>query len=149
MDWKWGGWYENRLFSHFWPNLGPHFDPKNVEVLKQNFNFQFLRETEAILLPSMWLKDWLTKGNTSKIVTFCWFWPKKGQNFVHISLFLLVLLANLVFSFHSDISITTQLTLAYKSFIKHLLNVIRYTSCKIWKNPIEVPVSLFFSQQWT
>ena len=29
----------------------------NMEFLKQNFNFQSLRKTEAILLLSMWLKD--------------------------------------------------------------------------------------------
>ena len=32
----------------FWPQKGP-----NIEFLKQNFNSQSLRKTEAILLPSM------------------------------------------------------------------------------------------------
>ena len=51
-----------------------------------------------MLLRSMWPKEWLTKVITSKIVTFCYFWPKMGKNFSF------VLLANLAFSFHSDIS---------------------------------------------
>ena len=51
-----GGWYRNNLVLPFstqpgptlWPQIGP-----NKEFLKQNFNFQSLRKTEAILLPSM------------------------------------------------------------------------------------------------
>ena len=76
----------------FWSQKG-----QNVEFLKQNFIFQSLRKTEAILLPSMWLKDWLTKVKTSKIVTFCYFWPKMDKN--------------LIFIFHSGIYITTSFLL--------------------------------------
>ena len=52
--------------------LGPTFWPKQAQIYKQNFNFQYLRKAEAILLPIMWLSDWLTKVKTSKIV-FCYF----------------------------------------------------------------------------
>ena len=75
------------FFCHFWPNLDPHFSPKspNMEVLKQNFNFEYLRITETILLPNTWLKDWLTKVKSSKKVIFSYFWPKMGEIFVPIS----------------------------------------------------------------
>ena len=64
----------------FWPQKGPDMD-----FIKQKFNFQSIIKTEAILLPSMWLKNWPTKVKTSKIVTFCYFWPKMGKNFILIS----------------------------------------------------------------
>ena len=35
----------------FWPQKGP-----NMEFFGQNFNIQYLRKTEAILLPSMYLE---------------------------------------------------------------------------------------------
>ena len=50
----------------FWPPKDP-----DMEFLKQTFNFQSIIKTEAIILSSMWLKDWLTKVKSSKIVTFC------------------------------------------------------------------------------
>ena len=50
-----------------------------MEFLKQNLNFQFLRKTEGILLPSMWLKDWLSKVKNSKIITFAIFDPKREK----------------------------------------------------------------------
>ena len=89
----------------FWPKKG-----QNMEFLKQNLNFQSLRKTEVILLPSMWLKDWLTKVKTFKIVTFCYFWPKMGKILSQFPLNV-VFLANIVFSFHSGISITTTFLL--------------------------------------
>ena len=51
----------------FWPQKSP-----NMKFLKQNFNFQSLIKTEAILGYKVWdLKQgWLTKVKTSKIVTF-------------------------------------------------------------------------------
>ena len=82
----------------FWPPKG-----QNMEFLKQNFNFQSLRKTEIILLPSMWLKDWLTKVKTSKIVTFCYLWPKTFcPNLLQIWCF---------FNFYSGIYITTTFLL--------------------------------------
>ena len=57
----------------------------NMEFLKLNFNFQSFRKREAILLSIMWLKDWLSKVKTSKIITVCYFWPKMGKNVVLIS----------------------------------------------------------------
>ena len=57
----------------------------NMEFLKLNFSFQSFRKTEAILLSVMWLKDWLNKVKTSKIITVCYFWPKMGKNVVLIS----------------------------------------------------------------
>ena len=57
-------------FLPFLTQHGPTFWPKkgqNMEFLKQNLNFESLRKTGVILLPSMWLKDSLTKV---KIVTF-------------------------------------------------------------------------------
>ena len=74
-------------FLPFLTQHGPTFWPpkcQNMEFLKQNFNFQSLRKTEVIFWPSMWFKDWLTKVKTSKIVTFCYFWPKMGKHFVLI-----------------------------------------------------------------
>ena len=43
------------FFAIFDSNQAHIFEPKgpNMEFLKQNFNFQSLRKTEAILLPSM------------------------------------------------------------------------------------------------
>ena len=58
------------IFDPTWTQILAPKDP-NMEFLKQNFNSQSLRKTEAILLPSMWLKDWLAKERTSKIITFC------------------------------------------------------------------------------
>ena len=63
----------------FWSTKG-----QNMEFLKQNFNFQFLTKTKVILLPSMWIKDWLAIVKASKIVTFCYFWPRMGKHFVLI-----------------------------------------------------------------
>ena len=102
-------------FLPFFTQHGPTFWPPkglNMEFLKQNFNFQSPRKTEVILLPSMWLKDWLTKVKTSKIVTFCYFWPKMDKN--------------LIFIFHSGIYITT-------SFL--LVNV--YLMQNMKKNPLK------------
>ena len=75
---------------------------------------------EAILLSSMWLEDCLTKVKSSKIITFCYFWPNMGKNLVLIPS-KTVFLANLVFKFHPGISITT--TSCFQI----------YTSCNIWK----------------
>ena len=74
------------FFAIFDPTWTHILAPKglNMEFFRQNFNFQSLRKTEAILLPSMWLKDWLTKVKTSKIITFCYFWPKMAKNIVLI-----------------------------------------------------------------
>ena len=36
------------FFTHIFPPKGP-----NMKFLKQNFNFQFLKKTKAMLLPSM------------------------------------------------------------------------------------------------
>ena len=43
------------IFDPTWTHI---LAPKgaNMEFLKQSFNFQSPRETEAILLPNMWLK---------------------------------------------------------------------------------------------
>ena len=81
-----------------------------MEFLKQNFNVQSLKITEVILLPNMWLKDWLTKVKTSKIVTFCYFWPKMGTHSVLI-FFRYGFSGYLVFNFHSGIYITTTFLL--------------------------------------
>ena len=103
----------------FWPPKG-----QNMEFLKQNFNFQSLRKTEIILLPSMWLKDWLTKVKTSKIVTFCYLWPKTFcPNLLQIWCF---------FNFYSGIYITTTFLLLNVYLIQNM------------KKPIEIPVSLLF-----
>ena len=52
------------IFDQTWTHiLGPK--GPNMEFLKQNFNFKFLRKIEAILLPRMWLKDLLTKVKSS------------------------------------------------------------------------------------
>ena len=56
-----------------------------MEFLKQNFNVQSLRKTGAISLPSMWLKDCQTKVKTSRMDSFCYFWPKMGKLFVLMS----------------------------------------------------------------
>ena len=123
---------ERAFFCHFWPQKG-----QNMEFLKQNLNFQSLRKTEVILLPSMWLKDWLTKVKTFKIVTFCYFWPKMGKILSQFPLNV-VFLANIVFSFHSGISITTAFLLVNVYLMQNM------------KKPIEIPVPLFFfSQHWT
>ena len=95
--------------------FGIQKDP-NMKFLQQNFNFQSLMKTGAILLPSMWLKDWLTKVKTSKIVTFCYFSPKMSKNFILPSN--MVFLANLAFNFLSGISINSTSWM--------------YTSCKIF-----------------
>ena len=71
-----------------------------MEFLEQNFNFQSLIKREAMLLPSMWLKDWQIKIKTSKIVT------KMGKHFILLCSNI-VLLAHLAFNFHSAISINT------------------------------------------
>ena len=49
----------------------------------------------------------------------------------------MVLLANLVFSFHSGIYITTTFPLVNIYLMENM------------KKPIEIPVSLFFAQHWT
>ena len=124
-------------FLLFLTKHGPTFWPpkyQNMGFLKQNFNFQSLRKTEVILLPSMWLKDWLTKVKISKIVTFCYFSPKMGKHFVLIFFrYGVSFLANLVFNFYSGIYIAT-------TFL--LVNVCLMQNMK--KKPIEIPVSLFF-----
>ena len=57
-----------------------------------------------MLLPSMWLKDWVTKVRTSKIVTFLLFLTQNGQkscpNFLQICYYI-------VFNFHSGFSVIT------------------------------------------
>ena len=60
------------FFVIFDPTLASILAQKRPKygILKQNFTFQSLRKTEAILLPNMWIKDWLTKVKTSKIVIF-------------------------------------------------------------------------------
>ena len=116
--------HENNLFCHFWPNMGQHFGPKKAKIWNSLCRISIfsplIRKTEAILIPSKRLKDWLTKTKSSKMFTFCYFWPKMGKYFVLIS-FNMVFLANLAFNFHSGISITTTFSLQM------------YTSCKIWK----------------
>ena len=90
-----------------------------MEVLKQNFNFEYLRNTETILLLNTWLKDWLTKVKSSKKVIFSYFWPKMGAIFVAIS-------------FKNGVSITTTSWFWM------------YTSCKIWKKPLKYQLLCFF-----
>ena len=102
-----------------------------MEFVKQNFNVQSLKITEVILLPNMWLKDWLTKGKTSKIVTFCYFLPKMGKHSVLIS-FRYGFSSYLVFNFHSCIYITTTFLLVNVYLMQNM------------KKSIEIPVSLFF-----
>ena len=55
------------FFAIFDPTWTYMLAPKgpNMEFHKQSFNFQSLWKIEAILLSSMWLKDWLTKVKTS------------------------------------------------------------------------------------
>ena len=89
-------------------------------ILFKNGHFQPNSCAEAILLSSMWLEDCLTKVKSSKIITFCYFWPNMGKNLVLIPS-KTVFLANLVFKFYPGISITT--TSCFQM----------YTSCKIWK----------------
>ena len=52
-------WLGNSLFAIFDPTWTHILAPKgiNMEFIKQNFNFQSLRKTEAISLPSMWLTN--------------------------------------------------------------------------------------------
>ena len=83
-------------------------------------HFQPSSCAEAILLSRVWLEDCLTKVKSSKIITFCYFWPNMGKNLVLIPS-KTVFLANLVFKFYPGISITT--TSCFQL----------YTSCKIWK----------------
>ena len=40
------------IFDPIWTNILPPKRP-NIEFLKQNFNFQPIRKTEAVLLPIM------------------------------------------------------------------------------------------------
>ena len=114
---------------------GPTFCPQkgpNMEFLKQNFNFQSLIKTEAILLPSMWLKDWLTKVKTSKIVTFCYFWPKKGTNFILIS-----------FKYSVSSNFSLQFSLRY--FYKHNFELVNeYLMQNIKKTHWNTSFYLFF-----
>ena len=110
----------------FWHQKGP-----SMEFFKQNFNFQSLITTEAILLPSLWLKDWLTKVKTSKIVTFCYFWPKKGTNFILIS-----------FKYSVSSNFSLQFSLGY--FYKHNFELVNEYLMQNIKKPIEIPVFICF-----
>ena len=77
-----GGLYENSLLCHFWTQLGPTFWPQLVQIWN-SFNriLIFNPLKRHLLLPIMWLYDWLTKVKTSKIITFCYFWPKIVKKF--------------------------------------------------------------------
>ena len=107
-----------------------------MEFLKQNFNVQSLKITEVILLPNMWLKDWLTKVKTSKIVTFCYFWSKMGKHSVLI-FFRYGFSGYLVFNFHSGIYITTTFLLVNVYLMQNT------------KKSIEKLFFFGFSQHWT
>ena len=84
-----------------------------MEFSKENFNFQSLRKTIAILLPCMLLKDWLTKRKTSKIIDFSYFWAIMGKHLV-------------ITSFNYAISSYCDLQFLIRCFYNHcvlLLNV--------------------------
>ena len=66
------------IFDPTWTHILASKGP-NMEFLKQNFNFQSLRKTEAILLPGMWLKDWLTKNLLNN--HFSLFLTQNGEKF--------------------------------------------------------------------
>ena len=53
------------IFDPTWVHIWPQKD-QNMEFLKQNFSFQSFRKIDAIILLSMWFKDWLTKYLLSK-----------------------------------------------------------------------------------
>ena len=75
------------FFAIFDPTCTHILAPKgpNMEFLKQNFNFQSIRKTEAKSLTIMSLYVWLTKVKTLKIITFRHFWSKMAKNVVLIS----------------------------------------------------------------
>ena len=61
------------FFAIFAPNLDPHCGlGLNVELLKQNFNFQLIRNAEAMLFIN-YVALRLTKLKISKIIIFCHF----------------------------------------------------------------------------
>ena len=59
------------IFEPTWTNNKAPAGP-NMGLLKQNFNFQSLRKTKAILLLIMWLEHWLTRAKT-------YFWPNMAH----------------------------------------------------------------------
>ena len=85
-----------------------------------------------MLLPSMWLKDWVTKVKTSKIVTFCYFWPKMGKN-----------LALIFFKYGVSSSYSLQFSLRFL-YNPYLFACKCIPHAKYEKRPIEIPVPLFF-----
>ena len=119
---------------------GPTFWPEkslNMEFIKQNFTFQSLIKTEAILLPSMWLKDWLTKVKTSKIVTFYYFWTKMGKNFILIS-------------FKYSVSSQLSLPFSLRYFHQHYLVLANvYLMQDIKKTPLKYQFFFVFPQHCT
>ena len=51
-------------FLPYLTQLGPIFWPQKAQILNslnRILIFNIFRKTKAMLLPSMWLKDWLTK----------------------------------------------------------------------------------------
>ena len=118
------------FFDPTWTHILAPKDP-NMEFHKQNFNFQSLRNTEAILLPIMWLKDWLAKVKTSKIITFCYFWTKMDKNLVQIP-------------FKCSISSYFGLQFPLRYFPNQYVLLLNVFLIQNMKKPVEIPVSLFF-----
>ena len=91
-------------------------------------------KTGAILLPSTYqdyYQDWLTKVKTSKIVTFCYFWPKIGKKFI------------LIF-FKYIFSSWFSLQFSLRCFYKHYFVLVNGYLMQNIKNLIEIPVFLCF-----
>ena len=112
LSWEWGSWCENSLSGHFWPDLDPDFCLKgpNVESLKQNFNFQSVRNTEATLLPNLTL----IQSKNLKNNYFLLFLIQNGQRFCPNFLQMWVFLAVLALNLHSGISTQVPILSTFK-----------------------------------
>ena len=73
------------IFDQTWAHILAPKRPK-YGIPEAQLEFSVPKKDRSMLLPSMWLKDWVTTVKTSKLVTFCYFWPKTSKNLALISL---------------------------------------------------------------